>query len=105
MSTNDPPGAQVRLEVQIARPPTRKCREVLAVMEEAVGRFPGQARLVVYERGAPWSERPTTGFRTAAKFTRVPKSFVNGRLLAFGEVPALVDVLTAIREELSGRLG
>jgi len=94
-------GAQVRLEVQIARPPTRKCREVLAVMEEAVGRFPGQARLVVYERGAPYPEPPTTGFIAYSKSTQVPKAFVNGRMRSIGEAPALDDIVAVIGEELA----
>ena len=91
----------LRLEAQIVRPPTRKCREVVAVMEEAMRRFPGRVRMVTYERGAPRPERPTLGFLAYSKSTKVPKAFVGGRLVAYGEVPSLEDIVATIREQLA----
>jgi len=91
----------VRLEVEIARPPTRKCRAVVEVMETALTHFPGHARLIVYERGVPWQEEPTRGFRRSRKIRRVPKAFVGGKIVALGEAPRLEEVLTAIRARLA----
>lgn len=90
--------ALLRIEVGTARPPTGKCREVIAVLEEAVRQFPGQVRLVVYERGAPWSEPPTEEFLKAAKFGQVPTVVVGGKLQAVGKVPTLEAILAAIEE-------
>jgi precorrin isomerase len=90
----------LRLEVEIARPPTRKCRAVIEVMEDALTHFPGRVRLVVYERGVPWQEEPTTGFRKSRKIRRVPKAFVGGKIVALGQAPRLEEVLTAIRSRL-----
>lgn len=87
--------------MQIARPPTRKCQKVVTVMEEAMRRFPGRVRMVTYERGAPWPERPTMGFLAFSKSTKVPKVFVGGRLVAYGEVPSLEDVVVTIKEQLA----
>ena len=96
-----PPNEMVRLEVEIARPPTRKCRAVIEVMETALARFPGQTRLVVYERGVPCQEEPTRGFRRSRKIRRVPKAFVGGKIVALGQAPRLEEVLTAIRSRLA----
>lgn len=90
--------ALLRIEVGTARPPASKCREVLAVLEAAVRQFPGQVRLVVYERGAPWSEPPTEEFLKAAKFGQVPTVVVGGKLKAVGKVPTLEVILAAIEE-------
>jgi hypothetical protein len=105
VESSAPRGASLRLEVQVARPPTRKCREVIAVMEEATRRFPGQVRLVVYERGAPFPETPTPGFLKHLKFTRVPKAFVNGKLKAIGAVPVLEDIVSVMEAELEVKRG
>jgi len=94
------PDEMLRLEVEIARPPTRKCRAVIEVMEDALTHFPGQVRLVVYERGVPCQEEPTRGFRRSRKIRRVPKAFVGGRIVALGQAPRLEEVLTAIRARL-----
>lgn len=94
--------ARVRLEVYIARPPTRKCREVVAVMEEAVRRYPDQARLVVLERGAEWSEEPSRALRYAIdKGSTVPLCFVGGKPVVGGKVPKLGELVGAIRRALA----
>lgn len=93
----------IRLEVETARPPTSRCKRVIAIMEEAARRFPGKVRLVVYEWGAPWPERPTAGFQSYGKDARVPKSFVDGKLVDIGREPLLADVIAAIEESLARR--
>lgn len=90
----------LRIEVEIARPPTAKCRALLALLEDVLRRYPGRLRLTVYERGAPWPERPTYGFVAYSKSAEVPKLFVGGRLLAWKQVPALDDVLAAVERAL-----
>lgn len=92
--------AEIRLEVETARPPTSRCKRVIATMEEAARRYPGQVRLVVYEWGSPWPERPTPGFQSYGKDARVPKSFVDGKCMEIGQEPLLSDVIAAIEERL-----
>ena len=94
--------ARVRLEAYIARPPTRKCREVVAVMEEAVRRYPDQACLVVLERGAEWSEEPSRALRYAIdKGSTVPLCIVGGKPVVGGKVPTLGELEGAIRRALA----
>ena len=84
---------KVKLEVYVARPPTKKCRQVLAVMEEVVRRYPEQVRLVVFERGAPWREEPSPAVRVHFfKGCLVPVYAVGGQVVAAGQVPTLEDV-------------
>ena len=92
--------ALLRIEVGTARPPTSKCREVIAVLEAAVRQFPGRVRLLVYERGAPWSEPPTEGFLQAAKFGQVPMIVIGGKLKALGKVLDQETLVNVIREAL-----
>ena len=97
---------KVRLEVYIARPPTSKCREVIAVLEEAVRCYPGQVRLVVFERGAQWPEEPSRALRYAIhKSGAVPLCFAGGKLVVGGKVPTLEEVERGIKNALRGRQG
>ena len=94
---------KVELEVYIARPPTSKCREVIAVMEETVRRYPDQVRLVVFERGVPWLEEPSHNLKYAIhKANTVPMCFVAGKLVAGGRVPTSDEVGHAVENALKG---
>ena len=88
---------KIRMEIYIARPPTSKCRELVAIMEEMVGRYPDRVRLVVFERGAPWSEEPSQALKYALhKGATVPMCYVGGKVPASGEVEQ------AIKKALGG---
>jgi hypothetical protein len=88
---------KVKLEVYIARPPTKKCREVVAVMEEVMRRYPDQVRLVTFERGAPWPEEPSRALKYALqKGSTIPMCYVDGKLVVGGKVPAPNEVQRAI---------
>jgi len=88
---------KVKLEVLVARPPTRQCRAVIAVMEEVVRRYPDQVRLVVFEEGAPWPEQPTPALMYALlKGSIVPACYVDGKLLVDARVPTLDEVEQAV---------
>jgi hypothetical protein len=88
---------KVKLEVYIARPPTTKCREVVAVMEEVMRRYPDQVRLVTFERGAPWPEEPSRALKYALqKGSTIPMCYVDGKLIVGGKVPAPNEVQRAI---------
>lgn len=95
---------RIRLEAYIARPPTGRCREVVAVMEEMVRRFPGQVRLVVFERGAPWPEEPSRALKYALhKGSTVPMCYVDGKLVVGGKVPTPEEVEKGITVALGRR--
>lgn len=98
-------GEKLALEIYIARPPTRKCREMIAVMEEVVQRHPDEVRLVVFERGVPWQEEPCTALKTNVNKGGggVPLAFVGGKFLVGDHVPTLEDVEGKIAEVLRDR--
>lgn len=97
---------KVKLEAYIARPPTSKCRQVVAVMEEVVQRYPDQVRLVIFERGASWPEEPSRALKYALfKGSTVPMCFVDSKFVTGGEVPALEEVEQHVRYALGRRQG
>lgn len=97
---------KVKLEVYIARPPTSKCREVVAVMEEVLQRYPDQVRLIVFERGAPWPEEPSGVLRFAIqKANTVPMCFAGGKLVVGGGVPSVDEVEEQVKYALGQRQG
>lgn len=90
---------KIKLEAYIARPPTRKCREVIAVLEEAVRRYPDEVRLVVFERGAPWPEQPCEALRFAMdKEEGIPLCFAGGKFIVGARPPTLDEVEAKIAE-------
>jgi hypothetical protein len=96
---------KLRLEIFIARPPTRKCRKLIAVMEEVVRRHPDEARLLIFERGVPWQEEPCAALKTNVNKGGggVPLSFVGGQFLVGGKVPTVEEVEGKIAEVLRER--
>ena len=101
MSSDD----KIRLEIYIARPPTTKCREVIAVMEEATRRYPDHVRLVIFERGAEEGpEEPSRALKYAIhKGGTVPLCFAEGRPIVGGRLPTLDEVVRAIERALAQR--
>lgn len=93
-------GDKIKLEIYIARPPTRKCRELLDMMQQVVARHPDEVRLVVFERGVPFQEEPSASLK--ALLTKegggVPLVFVGGKFLAGNQVPTLEDVEAKLAE-------
>jgi hypothetical protein len=96
---------KVKLEIYIARPPTSKCREVIAVMEEVVRRYPDQVRLVIFERGRKeHPEEPSRALKYAIhKGGTVPLSFAGGKLVVGGKVPTLDAVIRGMEKAIAER--
>ncbi|HAL61244.1 MAG TPA: hypothetical protein DCP08_02425 [Chloroflexi bacterium] len=92
---------RMRIELYVAAPPTSKCKQAIALAERAVEAYPEQLKLVVYGRGMPRSEPPTLGFHRAGKVRPVPSAWVNGVLVAWGEVPDAERMRRVIEGELS----
>lgn len=93
--------AKLKLEVYVASPPTRKCRALLAVLETVVRRHPEQLQLVVFARGAAWSELPSPGFRAAIhKCNVVPLCYVANQFILGAKVERPVPTV----EELEAHL-
>jgi hypothetical protein len=104
----------IKIEVLIATPPTSKCQETLAVLEEIVRRYPDETRLLVFRRGVDFlppelrMEKPEAGegeiIREASvqmrqlinKGCAVPTVVVDGVLFSSLVVPD--------REELERRM-
>ena len=96
---------KLKLEIFIARPPTRKCRELIAVMEEVVRRHPDDVRLIIFERGVPWQEEPCAALKTVVNKTGggVPLGFVGGKFLEGERVPTVEEVEGKMAEVLRDR--
>lgn len=45
----------IKLEVLIATPPTSRCEETIAILEQIVRRHPEEVRLVVFRRGVDFA--------------------------------------------------
>ena len=72
--------------------------------EEVVRRHPDRVRLVLFERGATWSEEPSQALKYAIhKGCTVPLCFAGGKPVIGGKVPTLDDVERGIRNVLEGR--
>ncbi len=92
---------KVKLEAYVARPPTSKCRQLIAMLEDVVRRYPDQVRLVVFERGAAWPEEPSRTLKYAIhKASTVPMCYVGGKLVIGGKVPAREDVEREVENAL-----
>ena len=98
---------KVTLEAFVAQPPTSKCQQVIAAMEEIVRRYPEQARLVVFGRGVPWTETPSPVVRAMVhKGGIVPACAVAGQFVTVGQVPTVADLearlLRALEQQSTG---
>jgi hypothetical protein len=94
----------VRIEAYVACPPTSRCRQMIAMLEHAVRRHPGEVRLVVFERGAAWPEEPSRALKYAfSKGSTVPMCFVDGRFVVGGKLPNADEIEEALAEALARR--
>lgn len=107
----------IKVEVLIATPPTSKCLETIAILEEFVRRHPDEVRLVVFRRGIDFvpPEMWPEGFEYAEdsapkevsmqmrqminKGCTVPTCVVDGVLFSSLEIPSL-EVLEARVQEI-----
>lgn len=96
----------IKLEALIAWPPTSKCQETIAILEEVVRRHPDGLQLVVYKRGVDlYPDDASAGMKNLMqKGCQVPACVVNGVLFSAKEVPKL-DELEARVQEVFQRTG
>lgn len=92
---------KLRLEADLANPPTKKCLAILEILEEMLRRFPDQLRLDVYFAGQVIEVTPTMRYLAQCKIRRIPSAYVNGFLVAQQQVPDPDTVLKKIEEELA----
>ena len=69
---------RLRLEAMLAGPPTKRCKEIRAALEQTVAAFPGRVRLDVYYAGERPDTTPTPGFQNNVKHQQIPCAYVNG---------------------------
>ncbi len=111
-------GKIIKVEVLIATPPTSKCEETIANLEELVRRYPEDVRLVVFRRGidfTPPELRPveyqcadytppkdvSVQMRTLINKGRgVPSCVIDGELFSAFEVPDLAALEAKIQNIL-----
>ncbi len=96
-------GGPLRIELLLACPPTRKCRAIRELANEAMERYPGQLRIDEYEAGTACPVTPTNGYRSArsgkGKFKKIPSVFVNGVEVSAGEPPEREVFFRVIEEQ------
>lgn len=92
---------KMRLEALVAGPPTKKCKQVVAVMEKMVMLYPHSLKLDIYYAGSQLTLTPTTGFVNEGKLKKIPSAFVNGVLVASGEIPEEGELKMAVEQELA----
>lgn len=108
----------IKAEVLIATPPTSKCQETVAILEELVRRYPDQVRLVVFRRGIdfmpeglrlelPDGEDEVTPKPASPQMRQlihkgsvVPEVVVDGELFSSFEVPNLQNLEARVQEVL-----
>ncbi len=113
-------GKIIKVEVLIATPPTSKCQETIAVLEELVRRHPEEVRLVVFRRGIDFTppelrlgecppeeasgpKEVSTQMRVLInKGSGVPLCVVNGELFSSFEVPNLEGLEAKVQNILLG---
>ena len=109
----------IKIEVLIATPPTSKCQETIAILEEIVRRYPEELSLVVFRRGIDFvpdelrvmdpnqSEESTLQqasiqMRTMIrKGSVVPVCVVDGVLFSAFEVPNVDELENKVKEVLA----
>ena len=96
-------GRRMRLEVLVAAPPTSKCKKVIGLMEEMVAAYPDKLKLDIYYAGSQLTIKPTSGFQAEGKSKKIPSSFVNGCLVASGEIPDSTELREIVAQEVSKR--
>lgn len=108
----------IKVEVLIATPPTSKCEETIAVLEDLVRRHPDETRLLVFRRGVDFlppelqMEQPEAGesgpIREASvqmrqlinKGCAVPTVVVDGVLFSSLAVPDREELEKRVQEIL-----
>ena len=69
-----------------------------------VRRYPDQVRLVIFERGASWTEEPSQALKYALhKGSTVPMCYVDGKFVVGGKVPTPDEIERAIERALGNR--
>jgi hypothetical protein len=91
-----------KLEALIASPPTEKCKEMMAMLEGYVRRYPEKLRLIVYTRGVDlFPDEATGGMKTMfQKGSPVPTLVVNGMFFSSNVIPNRDELETRIQQLL-----
>jgi hypothetical protein len=92
---------RLRIEALIASPPTPKCEEILAMLEEVSSIHPDEVRVDVYMAGEQPGVTPTKGYECSDKYRTIPCVYVNGMALTFGGVPQRASLDLMLAEELA----
>lgn len=92
---------KMRLEALVAGPPTKKCKQVMTMLEGCVLSYPDQVKLDIYYAGSQLTITPTDGFINEGKLKKIPSVFVNGVLVASGEIPELSELTAVVAEEIA----
>ena len=95
---------RLRIELLVAGPPTRKCKQLIEMMTSFVSEFPDQLRLDIYYAGDAMLIIPTDGYQrdpAGQKNRRVPSAYINGVKVASREVPEKEKVKEVLLQQLA----
>lgn len=92
---------RLRVEAMLAGPPTKRCKELRAALEQAAVAFPDRVRLEVYFAGERSAVAPTKGFQNNVKHQAIPCAYVNGACVDAGDPPTAAKFEKAIGAALA----
>jgi len=90
----------ITVEALIASPPTSKCQETLAILEELIQRHPDELRLVGFKRGIDlFPTEASMGMKNLMqKGAPVPAVIVNGVVFVQSKVPNPDELEARVQE-------
>lgn len=94
---------KLRIELLVAGPPTKKCKQLIQMMTSFLEQYPDKLHLDIYYAGEAMTIIPTDGYQRdpAVKNRRVPSAYINGKKIASREVPDKDDVEKILISEIS----
>lgn len=89
------------VEVLVASPPTKKCKEIIAMFEKFAADFPDRLKIDIYYAGEPMLGTPSDGFKKdSGKTRKIPSAYINGKIVASKEVPEVEKIREIILRSL-----
>jgi len=74
---------KMRLELLVASPPTKKCKNLIAIFEQFISVFP-DLKLDIYYAGTPPTVNTSKGYKTNIdKRVKIPIGFINGNQVPY----------------------
>ena len=93
---------KLRIELLVAGPPTKKCKQLIEMMTQFMMEFPDKLQLDIYYAGESMTKIPTDGYQRDPdnKNRRIASAYINGKKVASREVPEKNQIREILLKEL-----